>query len=166
MATLSHNEPFIFIFYKTNTEGIIMNKLIACILGLIAISAQAKSSDNQVLAFNHQQNSSVLANNTESVSPHDAASMLAKKQAIIVDVREEDEWNQQHIPGALHIPLGQLNSRLAELEQHKETPIITQCQSGRRSQQALTVLKSLGFSKVYNLEGGIMAWNKAGLKAQ
>jgi len=102
----------------------------------------------------------------ESISPKEAAAMNTGKEAIIVDVREDTEWNEQHIPGAIHIPLAQLNERLSELKQYKDSPVITQCRSGRRSAQAFDVLKSAGFSKVYNMDGGIMAWDKAGLKTQ
>jgi 3-mercaptopyruvate sulfurtransferase SseA len=66
-------------------------------------------------------------------------------------------WNEQHIPGAIHIPLGQLKERLSELKQYKDSPLITQCRSGGRSAKALDVLKSAGFSKVYNMDGGIIA---------
>lgn len=103
---------------------------------------------------------------TESISPKEASAMYADKKAVIVDVREDSEWNEQHIPGAIHIPLAQLNERLSELKQYKDSPVITQCKSGRRSAKALDELKSAGFSKVYNMDGGIMAWNKAGLKTE
>ena len=102
----------------------------------------------------------------ESVSPKEAFSMSAGQKAVIVDVREDSEWNEQHILGAIHIPLGQLNERLAELKQYKDSPVITQCKSGGRSAQAFEVLKSAGFSKVYNMDGGIIAWDNAGLKTQ
>ena len=101
-----------------------------------------------------------------SISPQDASAMSSGKEAIIVDVREDSEWNEQHIPGAIHIPLGQLSERLSELKQYKDSPVITQCRSGGRSAQAFDVLKSAGFSKVYNMDGGIMAWDKAGLKTE
>lgn len=141
-----------------------MNKLTVGILSLVAASAQAQNTNNNLeLALNQQQNDSILENTTTGVSPQQASTLLAEKKAVIVDVREEDEWNQQHIPGAIHIPLGQLLGRLTELEQYKNTPVITQCQKGGRSQQAFNVLKSLKFSKVYNLEGGLDAWNEAGL---
>jgi rhodanese-related sulfurtransferase len=103
---------------------------------------------------------------TESISPKEASAMYADKKAVIVDVREDSEWNEQHIPGAIHIPLAQLNERLSELKQYKDSPVITQCKSGGRSAKALDELKSAGFSKVYNMDGGIMAWNKAGLKTE
>ena len=102
----------------------------------------------------------------ESISPKEASARYAGQKAVIVDVREDSEWNEQHIPGAIHIPLAQLNGRISELKQYKDTPVITQCKSGGRSAKALDVLKSAGFSKVYNMDGGIMAWDKAGLKTE
>ena len=81
-------------------------------------------------------------------------------------MREDSEWKEQHIPGAIHIPLGQLPERLTELKQYKDSPVIAQCRSGRRSAQASDVLKSAGFSYVYNMEGGLNAWDKAGLKTE
>jgi rhodanese-related sulfurtransferase len=102
----------------------------------------------------------------ESISPKEASAMYADKKAVIVDVREDSEWNEQHIPGAIHIPLAQLNERLSELKQYKDSTVITQCKTGGRSAKALDELKSAGFSKVYNMDGGIMAWDKAGLKTE
>jgi len=97
------------------------------------------------------------------ISPKEAAAMNGNKMAVIVDVREDDEWNQHHIPGAIHIPLAQLNERLAELEPYKNSPIITQCHSGKRSAKAHLALLSAGFAKVYDMEGGIQAWDEQDL---
>jgi len=89
--------------------------------------------------------------------------MYAKRQAIIVDVRENDDWNEHRIHGAIHIPLSQLKERLQELEPYKNRPVITQCQAGLRSAQAQLILKSAGFSKTYLMNGGIQAWHEQGL---
>lgn len=98
-----------------------------------------------------------------TMSPQQTASMLAEKKAIIVDVREVSEWNEQHIAGAIHIPLAQVESRLSELTQYKDSPMIMQCRSGKRSAKAAAMLLDAGFSKVYSLDGGILAWGNAGL---
>lgn len=143
-----------------------MNKLTVCLLSLAATSVQAQNNDNLALALAQPQDSAILASQTDNISPKNAATLLADKKAILVDVREADEWQQQHIPGAINIPLNELPDRIGELAAYKETPVITQCQRGGRSQKAMTVLKSLKFSKVYNMEGGIEAWNKAGLKTE
>jgi len=102
----------------------------------------------------------------ELISPQDASSLSNEKKAVIIDVREDSEWNAVHIPGAIHIPLGQLSNRLSELQSYKNTAIITQCRSGARSAKALDILKSAGFTQVQNMEGGLIAWDKAGLKTQ
>jgi rhodanese-related sulfurtransferase len=102
----------------------------------------------------------------ELISPQDASTLSAEKKAVIIDVREDNEWNAVHIPGAIHIPLGQLSNRLSELQSYKNTAIITQCRSGARSAKALDILKSAGFTQVQNMEGGLIAWDKAGLKTQ
>jgi rhodanese-related sulfurtransferase len=100
---------------------------------------------------------------TDVISPKEAATMRVKNQAVIVDVREKDDWNEHHIHGAVRIPLSQLNDRLAELEPYKNRPLITQCQAGMRSAQAQLILKAAGFAKVYLMNGGIQAWHEQGL---
>lgn len=100
---------------------------------------------------------------TDVVSPKEAAAMRVTNKAVIVDVREDSDWNEHQIHGAIHIPLSQLDERLAELEPYKNRPIITQCQAGMRSAQAQLKLKAAGFSKVYLLNGGIQAWHEQGL---
>jgi rhodanese-related sulfurtransferase len=102
----------------------------------------------------------------ETVSPKQASVMKSENKAVIVDVREDDEWKEHHIPGAIHIPLAQLDKRLQELNVYKNSPIITQCKAGGRSARAQQTLKTAGFSKVYNLEGGIQAWDKEGLTTE
>jgi rhodanese-related sulfurtransferase len=102
----------------------------------------------------------------DTVSPKEAAAMRVDNKAVIVDVREDDEWNEHHIHGAIHIPLGQLDGRLSELSAYKNTPIITQCRGGKRSAKAQIALKSAGFSRVYSMDGGIDAWDEQGLATE
>lgn len=99
-----------------------------------------------------------------TVSPKDAAKMFFEQKAIILDVREQHEWKEQHIAGAIHIPLDQVESRLTELEQYKGSNIVVQCRSGKRSAKAASSLQAAGFTKVFNLSGGIIAWGEEGLK--
>ena len=90
-----------------------------------------------------------------------AESRHASDNLQIVDVREPDEWLEGHIAGAIHIPLGQLSARRAELESRR--PIVMVCHSGARSAQATRALTSAGFPDVANLTGGMLAWTRAGL---
>ncbi|MFW5450452.1 MAG: rhodanese-like domain-containing protein [Methylophagaceae bacterium] len=99
----------------------------------------------------------------DQVSAVQAAEMVKVENAVIIDVREQDEWNAGHIPGAIHIPLGQVKTRLAEFEAYQDQPIVMQCRSGRRSAAAATILLDAGFENVSNLSGGILAWGKSDL---
>ncbi|MBM3350507.1 MAG: rhodanese-like domain-containing protein [Betaproteobacteria bacterium] len=107
---------------------------------------------------------SACSSELASVSPRQAASMVASKEAIILDVRELDEWQAQHITGAIHIPLAQVEQRLSELAQYKHSSVIVQCRSGKRSAKAAIKLQMAGFTQVYNLTGGINAWVSDGLQ--
>ena len=81
--------------------------------------------------------------------------------AIMLDVREPDEWQEGHIPGARHVPLGELEMRLAELDPTQE--IVAVCHSGYRSGIAAQALRATGFARVWNLDGGMLAWERAHL---
>ncbi|HQS99279.1 MAG: hypothetical protein B7Y26_00260 [Hydrogenophilales bacterium 16-64-46] len=91
------------------------------------------------------------------------ATRLYNDEALVLDVRETGEFESGHIPKAKHIPLGQLGKRLGELDAHKDKPVLVNCRSGARSARACGILKKAGFTTVYNLAGGILAWERANL---
>jgi sulfur-carrier protein adenylyltransferase/sulfurtransferase len=83
--------------------------------------------------------------------------MDAREAFELIDVREPFEFEIARINGAKLIPLGEISERTNEL--NREQTLIVHCHSGRRSAQAVRLLKQRGFTKVYNLEGGIDAWS-------
>ena len=91
------------------------------------------------------------------------ATRLYNDDALVLDVREDKEFAAGHIPKAKHIPLGQLSSRLKEIDQFKSKPVLVTCRSGQRSARACGMLKKAGFETVYNQAGGIIAWERANL---
>lgn len=91
------------------------------------------------------------------------AAALQRSGALLLDVREPEEYAQGHAPGSTLIPLGQLQSRLRELDAFKDRRIAIICRSGRRSALALQMLERAGFSAAANVEGGMIAWKKADL---
>jgi rhodanese-related sulfurtransferase len=91
------------------------------------------------------------------------ATRLYNDDALVLDVREDKEFAAGHIPKAKHIPLGQLSSRLNELDKFKGKPVLVTCRSGQRSARACGMLKKAGFETVYNQAGGIIAWERANL---
>jgi rhodanese-related sulfurtransferase len=88
---------------------------------------------------------------------------MNRSNAVVVDVREATEYAQGHIADAKHIPLAQLGERLKELTKYKEKPVLLHCQGGVRSAKACDLLAKQGFTKLYNLQGGINAWQQAKL---
>lgn len=102
----------------------------------------------------------------EQVEPMQAVQLMNHEEAVVVDVRESSEFAQGHILDALHVPLSSLNNQLGKLQKYKTNPIILSCQSGHRSAQACRILKQNGFEKVYNMRGGMMAWQSSSLPIQ
>jgi len=81
---------------------------------------------------------------------------------VFLDVREREEWDEGHIPGAVHIPRGWLESRIEQAVPSRETPIIAYCASGNRSVFASKTLEELGYEHVVSLAGGINDWKRHG----
>ncbi len=77
----------------------------------------------------------------------------------LLDVRQDFEYAEGHLPGALHIPLPELSERLPELD--KNLPLLTYCRSGVRSLAAANMLAGQGFREIMSLKGGMMAWQGA-----
>jgi rhodanese-related sulfurtransferase len=90
----------------------------------------------------------------------------AKQQAgvVVVDVGEPYEWQEEHIPGAVHMPLGSLSRRLKELDPSRE--VIAVCRSGHRSIIAAQILQQGGFSQVSSMAGGMISWRRRGSPVQ
>jgi rhodanese-related sulfurtransferase len=103
------------------------------------------------------------ASGVANLTPTEAVLLMNRSNAVVVDVREATEYAQGHIADAKHIPLAQLGERLKELTRYKDKPVLLHCQGGVRSAKACDLLAKNGFTKLYNLQGGINAWQQAKL---
>jgi molybdopterin/thiamine biosynthesis adenylyltransferase/rhodanese-related sulfurtransferase len=81
-----------------------------------------------------------------------------------IDVRESDEWQEGHLPGAVHVPRGHLESRIEGVTANKSQPVILYCAAGNRSVFAAKTLEELGYETVYSLAGGFTDWKRNGLE--
>jgi len=99
----------------------------------------------------------------KAISPTDAVLMMNHGDTLLLDVREDGEVRAGMINGSKHIPLGSLAQRVKELEPYKAKNVIAYCRSGNRSATACSVLRKHEFANVYNLTGGIVAWEGANL---
>jgi sulfur-carrier protein adenylyltransferase/sulfurtransferase len=85
---------------------------------------------------------------------------------LLVDVRRRDEWDEGHIPGAIHIPRGSLESRIEKAEPDRDRPILVYCSAGERSAFAARTLGELGYEDVTSLAGGFTDWKRNGFPTQ
>jgi phage shock protein E len=97
------------------------------------------------------------------VSPQDAAAKLKSSEALIIDVRDKDEWDQGHIPGAMHMSRGTLELDIGEKVPDTNAMIICHCGGGGRSALAVESLQKMGYKNVRSMAGGFKAWKAAGL---
>ncbi len=88
------------------------------------------------------------------------AELIATQEIVLVDVRNDDEVAKGIIPNALHIPLASLPTQYSMLTPEK--PIVLYCHSGIRSAKAASFLANNGYSSLFNLSGGVLAWARAG----
>ena len=98
-----------------------------------------------------------------NLSPTEAVLLINRDNALVLDVRDDAEFAGGHITDARHIPLAQLEERIGELRKFKDKAVLVNCQAGVRGAKACDVLKKQGFTKVYNLQGGLNAWQQAKL---
>lgn len=96
------------------------------------------------------------------VTAEAAEAMRDKGGTYFLDTREEKEFKRGHIPGAINIPRGWLEFRIADLVPEKDADIVIYCKSGDRSSLGVVSLLRMGYRNAVNLKGGWRAWDKAG----
>jgi len=101
--------------------------------------------------------------NITEISPQDAAAKLNSGDAVVVDVRDKDEWDEGHIPGAMHMSRGTIELEIEEKVPEPNAMVICHCGGGGRSALAAESLQKMGYKNVRSLAGGLKAWKAAGL---
>ena len=104
----------------------------------------------------------LLRRTKERISELDARAAGELDGAVWIDVREQDEWQEGHIPGAVHIPRGHLESRVEGVAPDKDAPIVIYCAAANRSAFAAETLGELGYSSAHSLAGGFTDWKRNG----
>ena len=97
------------------------------------------------------------------ISPTDAAAKAKSSGAVIVDVRDPDEFGENHIPDAINLSRGTIEFEVEEKFPDRNTTIICQCGGGGRSALAAESLQKMGYKNVRSMAGGFRAWKAAGL---
>ncbi|MBB1125314.1 rhodanese-like domain-containing protein [Thiospirillum jenense] len=97
------------------------------------------------------------------VDPAGATELINRRDATVIDVRASADFAKGHIMNAVNIPMNGFKNQTAALTKYRDKPIVISCHSGNQSQLACILLRKAGFPEVYNLRGGIMAWQNANL---
>ncbi len=95
-----------------------------------------------------------------------AVRLMNQEGALVLDVREPDEFRSGHIPNAINIPVGTLPGRLKEIEKYKDKAILLNCRTSQRSARAALMLRKQGYTTAHILGGGILAWQKENLPTE
>jgi hydroxyacylglutathione hydrolase len=98
------------------------------------------------------------AEQTTSIKTAEMVELANSNDAVVIDVRNNSERQAGHVPGTIHIPLGELAARADELP--RDQPIAVHCQGGGRAAIGASVLQSLGFEQVLHVKGGYTEWEK------
>ena len=101
--------------------------------------------------------------NIQEISPQDTAAALKRGDTLLIDVRDADEWEKSHIPGAKNFSRGTVELEIEEAAPDLSTLIITHCGGGGRSALAAESLQRMGYKNVKSMAGGFKAWKVAGL---
>jgi rhodanese-related sulfurtransferase len=101
--------------------------------------------------------------NIIEISPTDAAAKSKSTDAVIVDVREKDEWDEEHIPDAIHMSRGTIELDIEEKVPDTSAMVVCHCGGGGRSALAAESLQKMGYKNVRSMAGGFKAWKAIGL---
>jgi len=104
--------------------------------------------------------------NITEISPQDAATKSRSGEAVIVDVREKDEWDEEHIPDAMHLSRGTIELDIEEKVPDLNALIVCHCGGGGRSALAAESLQRMGYKNVRSMAGSFKAWKAAGLPTE
>ncbi len=98
-----------------------------------------------------------------ALSVTEAVMLMNRKSALVLDVRDAEEFAQSHLQGARHVPLAQLSASLNTLEKYRDKPVLLVCQRGNRARAAAKLLKAQQFTQLHVLKGGMQDWLAANM---
>jgi phage shock protein E len=141
-------------------EGIMFRKLLLVNILILALILVACGGEDTAAPVVDVAPTQVVSTLPDEVDVHTVASIKDEDDVYVIDVREQWEYDEGHIPGVTLIPMSQVPDRLDEIPLDKE--VIVTCRSGNRSGQITDYLRQIGFDNVHNMSGGIVAWEAAG----
>ena len=106
---------------------------------------------------------SIIRRGRGGVSAAEAVQLINRRNAAVIDLRTSAEYAQGHVPAAKNFVLADLQAKVGQIAKNKGNPVLLICQTGQQSQKASRTLSEAGYAEVHVLEGGLDAWQKAGM---
>ncbi|SMG32543.1 rhodanese-like domain-containing protein [Paraburkholderia susongensis] len=97
------------------------------------------------------------------LSAAEATQLINRRNAAVIDLRPSADYAKGHLPSARHFELAELQTKVAQLAKNKSNPVLLVCQTGQQSNKAARIVQEAGYAEVHVLEGGVDAWQKAGM---
>jgi len=104
--------------------------------------------------------------NAGSLTAQGAVQLINRERAVVVDVREPEEFAAGHVTGAKNVPLNQLEQKLPAAVKNKSLPLLLICATGARAQRAVATAKKLGYEQAQAVSGGLKSWKEANLPVE
>ena len=101
-----------------------------------------------------------------SLTAQGAVQLINRSRAVVVDVRDAEEFAAGHASGSKNVPLDQLEAKLPSTVKNKTVPLLLMCASGSRAQRAVAVAKKLGYEQAQAVAGGLKGWKEANLPVE
>ena len=142
--------------------------ILVFVFGMVMLGTAVACGSNETATTDTQTTISPdlneILNLPDTVDVQTVATIKQRDDVVVLDVREQWEYDEGHIPGVTLIPMGEIANRLSEIPSDKE--VIVTCRSGNRSGQITDFLRQQGFDNVHNMDGGILAWEAAGYEVE
>jgi len=135
-------------------------KLLLPLFALILVLAACGGQADTAVAPEAPASDTALQELGQEVDVHTTYDIQNHDDVYVLDVREQYEYDEKHIPNVNLLPMSEIEGRLDEIPTDKE--VIITCRSGNRSGQVTQFLRQNGFDNVHNMQGGIVAWEEAG----
>jgi rhodanese-related sulfurtransferase len=97
------------------------------------------------------------------LSAAEATQLINRRNAVVIDLRPAAEFGAGHLPAARSVEFGELQTKLAQVARNKSAPLLLVCQNGQQSQKAAKLAQEAGYGEVHVLQGGVAAWQQAGM---
>ena len=97
------------------------------------------------------------------VSAAEATQLINRRNAVVIDLRAAADFTNGHLPSARHLQFSELDAKIGQFVKNKSNPVLLVCQTGQQSHKALRIVKDAGYAEVHVLDGGVNAWQQAGM---